>query len=127
MIISRTPFRVSFFGGGTDFPEFYREHGGACLATTINKFSYISIHTLAPFFKYKFHASYAKTELVERPEEFQHPLIRECLLLLDVRDSAQEDAGIVRFKHWGVIQTEKVVFEGEREVLIKRRSHWADR
>jgi D-glycero-alpha-D-manno-heptose-7-phosphate kinase len=84
MIISRTPFRISFFGGGTDFPEFYRDHGGACLLATINKYSYITIHETAPFHKYRYHASYAKTELVDDPAAFQHPLIRECLLFLNL-------------------------------------------
>jgi D-glycero-alpha-D-manno-heptose-7-phosphate kinase len=82
MIISRTPFRVSFFGGGTDFPEFYERHGGAVLLTTINKYCYISIHKLSAFFAHRFRASYARTEMVQEPSEFQHPLIRECLLHL---------------------------------------------
>lgn len=89
MIISRTPFRVSFFGGGTDFPDFYREHGGAVISTTINQYSYISIHRLSPFFKYRFKANYARTELVGHPREFQHPLIRECLLHLKIRDGLE--------------------------------------
>ncbi|HBA82620.1 MAG TPA: kinase [Verrucomicrobia bacterium] len=80
MIISRTPFRVSFFGGGTDFTEFFGEHGGSTLLTTINKYCYISIHRLSPFFKHRFRASYARTETVQDPREFAHPLIRECLL-----------------------------------------------
>ncbi len=80
MIISRTPFRVSFFGGGTDFPEFYARHGGATLLTTINKYCYLSVHKLSPFFKHRFRASYSKTESVLDPREFSHPLIRECLL-----------------------------------------------
>lgn len=80
MIISRTPFRVSFFGGGTDFPSFYQKNGGITLSTTIRKHCYISIHKLSPFFKHRFRASYAKTESVINPEEFNHPLIRECLL-----------------------------------------------
>lgn len=84
MIITRTPFRISFFGGGTDFPEYYHEHGGACLLTTINQYCYISVHPLAPLFTYRFHASYAKTELLDNPASFQHPLIRECLLFLEV-------------------------------------------
>jgi D-glycero-alpha-D-manno-heptose-7-phosphate kinase len=82
MIISRTPFRVSFFGGGTDFPEFFREHGGSTLLTTINKFCYISIHRLSTFFHHRFRASYSRTETVMDPCEFAHPLIRECLLHL---------------------------------------------
>jgi len=85
MIIARTPFRVSFFGGGTDFPEHYREHGGAVLLTAIDKFCYISIHHLAPFFAHRFRASYARTESVQSPSEFQHPLLRECLTMLDVK------------------------------------------
>jgi len=84
MIISRTPFRISFFGGGTDFPEFYQEHGGSVLLTTIDKYCYISLHALSPFFKHRFRASYAKTESVIEPSEFKHPLIRETLLQLNV-------------------------------------------
>lgn len=89
MIISRTPFRISFFGGGTDFPEFYREHGGSVLATAINKYAYLSVHRLSPFFKHNYRASYAKTESVQTPAEFQHPLIRECLLYLRIREGLE--------------------------------------
>lgn len=89
MIISRTPFRISFFGGGTDFPEFYKEHGGATLSTTIDKYCYISVHTLSRLFRHRFRASYAKTELVQAPAEFEHPLIRECLLFLDVNEGLE--------------------------------------
>jgi len=84
MIISRTPFRVSLFGGGTDYPQFYEANGGATLSATIDQYCYISVHKLSAFFKYRFRASYAKTELVQQPEEFHHPLIRECLLFLGV-------------------------------------------
>ena len=83
MIISRTPFRVSFFGGGTDFPDYYNEYGGTTLATAINRFCYILAHPLGPFFKYKFRASYARTELVQHPDAFEHPLIRETLRYLN--------------------------------------------
>jgi len=84
MIISRTPFRISFFGGGSDYPEFYKDHPGCTLSTTIDKYCYISAHYLSPFFKFKFRASYAKTETVYQASEFQHPLIRECLLYLPI-------------------------------------------
>ena len=84
MIISRTPFRVSFFGGGTDFPEFYREHGGATLATGIDKYCYLSVHSLGPFFKHRLRVSYARTETVRHAHEIERPLIRECLGLLDM-------------------------------------------
>lgn len=85
MIISRTPFRISFFGGGTDFPAYFRQQGGAVLASTIDKYCYISVHQLAPLFKHRFRANYSRTESVLCPEEFQHPLIRETLLLLEQR------------------------------------------
>lgn len=84
MIISRTPFRISFFGGGSDFPEYFRNHHGVTLSTTIDKYCYISLHYLSPFFKFKYRASYARTETVLAAEDFQHPLIRECLKYLPV-------------------------------------------
>ncbi len=89
MIIARTPFRVSFFGGGTDFQDHYTQHGGAVLLTTINQYCYLSIHRLSPFFKHRFRASYAQTESVLKPEEFQHPLVRECLLHLGVQEGVE--------------------------------------
>lgn len=89
MIISRTPFRISFFGGGTDFPEHYREHGGSVLTTTIDKYAYLSVHRLSPFFRHRFRASYAQTESVICPSEFEHPLIRECLLYLRIREGLE--------------------------------------
>ena len=89
MIISRTPFRISFLGGGTDFPEFYEKHNGAVLTTTINQYCYLSIHHLSQFFKHHFRASYARTESVLKPEEFQHPLIRECLLHLGIQEGLE--------------------------------------
>ena len=89
MIISRTPFRISFFGGGTDFPAFFRQHGGTVLAATIDQYCYLSVHRLAPLFKHRFRASYSRTESVLRPDEFQHPLIRETLQLLDQREGIE--------------------------------------
>ena len=89
MIISRTPFRVSLFGGGTDFPEFYRAHGGAVLSAAIDQYCYISLHRLAPYFPHRFRASYSRTESVQSPADFQHPLVRECLLHLGFDDSVE--------------------------------------
>lgn len=80
MVITRTPFRISFFGGGTDFPEFYREHGGKVLCTSINRYCYMTVHEINPHFFYRYRASYFKSETVNHPREFSHPLIRECLL-----------------------------------------------
>lgn len=89
MIISRTPFRISFFGGGSDFPEFFRDHHGCTLSATIDKYCYISIHYLTQFFNFKYRASYARTETVASASEFQHPLIRACLLFLPVEQGLE--------------------------------------
>ena len=78
MIISRTPFRVSFAGGGSDLPAFYHREPGAVLSTAINKYMYIAIHPY--FYKGKSLIKYSKTEIVESIEEIQHPLIRQVLL-----------------------------------------------
>jgi D-glycero-alpha-D-manno-heptose-7-phosphate kinase len=84
MIISRTPFRVSFFGGGTDYPEWYREHGGAVLATTIDKYCYISVRELPPFFDHKFRVVYSIVENVHAIADIQHPAVRGVLEWLKV-------------------------------------------
>ena len=79
MIISRTPFRISFFGGGTDYPVWYREHGGAVLATSINKFCYITCRYLPPFFEHKYRIVYSRTEQTQNIFEIQHPSVKETL------------------------------------------------
>ena len=79
MIISRTPFRVSFFGGGTDYPGWTREHGGAVLATTIDKYCYISVRELPPFFDHKFRVVYSVVENVQDVREIGHPAVRAVL------------------------------------------------
>lgn len=84
MIISRTPFRISFFGGGTDYPAWYRKHGGAVLATTIDKYSYITCRYLPPFFDHRFCLMYSKTEYCRTVDEIAHPAIREVLRYLKV-------------------------------------------
>ena len=79
MIITRTPFRISFFGGGTDYPVYYKEYGGAVLSTTINKYCYVNCRYLPPFFDYKFRIRYSKKEHTQSIDEIQHPSVRECL------------------------------------------------
>jgi D-glycero-alpha-D-manno-heptose-7-phosphate kinase len=79
MIITRTPFRVSFFGGGTDYPAWYREHGGCVLATTIDKYCYISCRYLPPFFEHKHRIVYSIIENVRELDEIQHPAVRAVL------------------------------------------------
>ena len=82
MIITRTPFRVSFAGGGTDLPSFYRAEGyGAVLSATIKRFMYIVIH---PYFHKKLRIKYSQTEDVSSINEIRHPIVRECLRKLDV-------------------------------------------
>jgi len=89
MIISRTPFRVSFFGGGTDYPPWYRENGGAVLSTTINKYCYVSCRYLPPFFKHKYLIRYRLTEPVYDVSEIQHPSVRECLKYMNIDDGIE--------------------------------------
>jgi D-glycero-alpha-D-manno-heptose-7-phosphate kinase len=79
VIISRTPFRISFFGGGSDYPTWYREHGGAVLATTIDKFCYISCRILPPFFKHRHRIVYSQLETVREVAEIKHPAVRGVL------------------------------------------------
>jgi D-glycero-alpha-D-manno-heptose-7-phosphate kinase len=83
VIISRTPFRISFFGGGTDYPAWYREHGGAVLATTIDKFCYLTCRYLPPFFEHRLRVVYRKIETCQNAEEISHPAVRETLKYLN--------------------------------------------
>ena len=79
MIITRTPFRMSFFGGGTDYPAWYQEHGGVVLATTIDKYCYISCRYLPPFFEHKHRIVYSRIENVRAVDEIEHPAVRAVL------------------------------------------------
>ena len=89
MIISRTPYRVSFFGGGTDYPAWYREHGGAVLSAAIARYCYITCRWLPPFFSHKSRIVYSIIEDVMRAEDIQHPAVREALLYLGIRDGIE--------------------------------------
>ncbi len=79
MIITSTPYRISLFGGGTDYPTWFREHGGAVLSSTINKYCYLSVRNLAPFFEHKSRIVYSKIENVRTIDEIKHPAAREVL------------------------------------------------
>ncbi len=79
MIITRTPFRMSFFGGGTDYPAWYAEHGGAVLATTIDKYCYITCRHLPPFFEHKHRIVHSHIENVRNIDEIKHPAVRAVL------------------------------------------------
>ena len=89
MIISKTPFRISFFGGGTDYPEWYHENGGSVLATTIDKYCYISCRHLPPFFEHKHRIVYSKIESVKTTEEIQPPVVRAVLSKLSITDGLE--------------------------------------
>jgi len=79
MIITRTPFRISFFGGGTDYPQWFQDHDGAVLSTTIDKYCYISCRELPPFFEHKYRIVYSQIENVKNVREIMHPSVRACL------------------------------------------------
>ena len=86
MIISKTPFRMSFFGGGTDMEDFFRENGGAVLSTTFDKYCYVNVRHLPRFFDYSTELSYSKTERVTDVNDIQHPAIREAMKMLDMHE-----------------------------------------
>ena len=84
MIISKTPMRMSFFGGGTDFPEFFNEYGGSVISTTFDKYCHVNVRELPDFFDYKTYLSYAKIEKVNSVDEIQHPAIRNAMKWLSL-------------------------------------------
>jgi D-glycero-alpha-D-manno-heptose-7-phosphate kinase len=84
MIISRTPYRISFFGGGTDYPAWYKLHGGAVLASTINKYCYLTCRYLPPFFDHRFRIVYSKMENCVSIDEIRHSVVREGLRHLGI-------------------------------------------
>jgi len=85
MIISRTPFRMSFFGGGTDYAPWFNNHGGAVLSTTFNKYSYLSCRRLPPFFDYTNRVVWSRIETVNNYNEIAHPVVREVLKMFDLQ------------------------------------------
>ena len=126
MIITRTPFRMSFFGGGTDMASFYEQYGGAVLSTTFDKYCYVNIRHLPRFFDYQTHLTYSQTEYVNSIDEIKHPLIREAMRKLDIREirlmydadlparsglgtSSSFAVGILIYKDW---QTRQSILSG---------------
>ena len=89
MIITSTPLRISFFGGGTDYPVWFREHGGSVLATAIDKRCYITCRRLPPFFEYHSRVSYSKVENVAKNEAIEHPSARACLQFLGISEGVE--------------------------------------
>ena len=84
MIISRTPYRVSFFGGGTDYPAWYRQHGGAVLAAGIDKYCYLTCRHLPPFFEHRIRVVYRQIETCTSADEVSHPVVREALRFMKI-------------------------------------------
>jgi D-glycero-alpha-D-manno-heptose-7-phosphate kinase len=89
MIITSTPLRISFFGGGTDYPVWYRQYGGSVLSTTIDKSCYITCRRLPPFFEYHSRISYSKIENVNRNDVIQHPSVRACLQFMGMDEGVE--------------------------------------
>lgn len=89
MIVTSTPLRISFFGGGTDYPVWFREHGGAVLSTTINKSCYITVRWLPPFFEYHSRVSYSRVENVNANKAIEHPSVRACLQYLGIEEGVE--------------------------------------
>lgn len=86
MIITKTPFRMSFFGGGTDMEDFFQTHGGAVLSTTFDKYCYVTVRHLPRFFTYTTELAYSKMERVTEIEDINHPAIREAMKMLDMHE-----------------------------------------
>lgn len=89
MIISKTPLRISFFGGGTDYPDHYEEHGGEVLSTSIDKYVYITVSRLNPLFEHRIRVAYSRTELVRTVDEIVHPAVRHCLSHLGIDEGVE--------------------------------------
>lgn len=86
MIITQTPFRMSFFGGGTDYPEFFKENGGSVISTTFDKYCYVTVRHLPRFFDYKNQVTYGIIERTNSTDEIKHPAVREAMKYLDMRE-----------------------------------------
>src|SRR6202046_4780963 len=89
MITTRTPLRISFFGGGTDYPIWYREFGGAVLSTAIDKCCYITCRRLPPFFEYHSRVSYSRIENVNENILIEHPSVRGCLKFMGIDEGVE--------------------------------------
>lgn len=89
MIISQTPVRISFLGGGTDYPDYYREHGGATLAVSINKYNLVTVHPLTRFSDHALRVHYSQVETVRHLDEIQHPSARECLRFMGIESGIE--------------------------------------
>src|SRR6266404_5375275 len=132
MIITRTPFRISFFGGGTDYPVWYRQYGGAVLSTTIDKSCYITCRHMPPFFEYHSRVSYSKVENVGNNDSIEHPSVRACLKFLEIHEGvgAQDQVSAayggfnrINFNADGTIEVKRILTAPSR--LLELEQHLA--
>ena len=86
MIITKTPFRMSFFGGGTDIEDYFKENGGAVLSTTFDKYCYVTVRHLPRFFEYSNQITYSKIERINAIDEIEHPAVKNAMKMLDMRE-----------------------------------------
>lgn len=86
MVITRTPFRMSFFGGGTDMPEFFNKYGGSVISTSFDKYCYVTARHLPRFFEYSTELVYSKIERVTSPSDLEHPAVRNAMAMLNMRE-----------------------------------------
>lgn len=89
MIISKTPVRISFFGGGTDYPDYFRVYGGSVLSTSIDKYIYVSVRKANPFSEFKYRISYSKLETCQTLEEIEHPVVKAAIRHLEIEDGLE--------------------------------------
>ncbi|MBK9213037.1 MAG: kinase [Saprospiraceae bacterium] len=89
MIISKTPLRISFFGGGTDYPDFFQKHGGAVLSTTVDKYVYITVNKMSQITDFPYKVTYSKTEKCHSIDEIQHPSVKACLQYLGIKEGIE--------------------------------------
>src|SRR5258705_13113197 len=89
MIISKTPLRISFFGGGTDYPDYVCKHGGAVLSTSINKYIYVTVNRISEISEHKYKITYSKLEHCQSINELLHPSVRECLRFTDIAEGIE--------------------------------------
>lgn len=125
MIITKTPFRMSFFGGGTDFPEFYEQYGGKVISTTIDKYCYVNVRHLPRFFKYTNQIVYSKIENASKLEEIKHPAVREAMRMLDMHELRLEyDADLPARSGLGTSSSFAV---GMLQAFHALKGHYADK
>ncbi|MES1220519.1 MAG: kinase [Bacteroidota bacterium] len=89
MIISKTPLRISFFGGGTDYPDYINKYGGAVLSTSINKYVYVTVNKISEISQHRYKVTYSKLEQCQAINELNHPSVRECLRFMEIENGIE--------------------------------------